>query len=185
VCSTELFFYDDFSTNPTVSGWDVTGGYWAWDSSNDMYVEDTNGWGLTWVPDFKKKLEDVVIEVLVRPDNDIYDAGVMFRVPDPGYGDTTGAYYYVRLDPGLDRVELTYWQTSFLTTLDQADYDIDAGNWYDVIIRADGGNLDVWVDQAIDAFPLLSAADKNLTYGSFGFRTSYSVAAYDEIIVCW
>src|SRR4029434_9613453 len=53
VCSSELFFYDDFSTNPAGSGWDETGGYWIWDDLAETYVEDTNGFGLTWVPDFK------------------------------------------------------------------------------------------------------------------------------------
>lgn len=184
-CSTEFYFYDDFSSNPSGSGWVDETLSWSWDSGADTYYVDVNDWGLTWVPKFKKTLDDVVIDVVMQPDNDIYDAGVMFRVADPGYGDTTGAYYYVRLDPGLDRVELTYWQTSFLTTLDQVDYDIDANNWYDITIRADGGNLDVWVNGDVDDFPLLSATDKNLTYGSFGFRTSYSVATYDEILVCW
>jgi hypothetical protein len=189
VCSTDFFFYDDFSTNPEAAGsaWDETGGYWIWDNLADTYVEDTNGFGLTWVPDFKKvtPLDDVVIEVLMRPDNDIYDSGVMFRVSDPGYGDTTGGYYYLMLDPGLDRVELLYWSVGVLTTLDQVDFGINAGNWYDVIIKADGGALKAWVNGSIDDPALLSATDKNITVGSFGFRTSYSTATYDSIIVCW
>ena len=181
MCSDTFYYYDDFSTNPLLSGWDETGGYWAWDSFADTYNEDTNGFGLTWLPDYKKDWDDVVVNVVMRPDNDVYDAGVMFRVADPGYGDHTGSYYFVMLDPGLDRVVLAYWVLGLLTPLDQVDLEIEDGEWYDVTIRADGGSLTV----SIDGVPRLSATDKSIAIGSVGFRTTYSLATYDEILVCF
>jgi hypothetical protein len=181
VCSTDLFFYDDFTSNPALSGWDEAAGIWSWDGDT-YYMDQPNSFALAWLPDYKKDFEDVVVNVVMQPDNDVYDAGVMFRVfPDPGYGDTTGSYYFLMLDPGADTVVLTYWVLGLLTPLDQVDLDIDADKWYEVTIRADGGSLEV----AVDGDWILSATDKNLTVGSVGFRTSYSQATYDEILVCW
>jgi hypothetical protein len=178
VCSTELYYYDDFSTNPDLSGWDEPAGVWTWDGADTYYMDQPNDFGITWLPD---KLDDVVIDVTMSPDNDVYDSGVIFRVADPGYGDTTGSYYFLMLDPGADTVVLAYWVLGLLTPLDQVDLDIDADEWYDVTIRADGGNLAVW----IDGTPRLLATDKSILTGGVGFRTSQNgQATYDQILVC-
>jgi hypothetical protein len=175
VCSTTVLFYDDFTTSPS-SDWEEEAGSWNWDGV-DTYNSAFDSFAITWLDD---KLDDIVVDVTMQPENDISDAGVIFRVVDPGYGEHTGAYYYLMLDPGADQVSIVYWAVGLLTPLDQVDLDIDANHWYQVTIRATDGTLEA----AIDGDWILEAKDTTLSVGGVGFRTTYAEAAYDDILIC-
>jgi hypothetical protein len=174
-CAKSVLFYDDFSTNPS-DDWDEAVGIWEWDGA-DTYAIDTAAFAVAWVDG---KYDDAVIDVTMRLDNDVYDAGVVFRVVDPGYGEYTGGYYYLLLHPGNDIVSLDYWTLGASNPLAEADLDLDAGDWHDVTIRAFGTTLEV----AIDGVWILSVEDSTLALGGVGFRTTYSSATYDEVLVC-
>ncbi len=142
-----------------------------------LYGIDFASFAVTWL---STAYDDLVVDVTMRLDNDIYDAGVVFRVVDPGYGEYTGGYYYLLLHPGNDVVSLDYWTLGISNPLAQADLDLDAGDWHQVTIRASGTRLEA----AIDGAWLLDVDDSTLSTGGVGFRTTFSQASYDEILIC-
>jgi hypothetical protein len=174
-CATSVLYYDDFSTTPA-SDWDEAAGTWIWDGV-DTYGINFASFGVTWLSD---PHADLVVDVTMRLDNDIHDAGVIFRVADPGFGEYTGSYYYLLLDPGNDIISLDYWAVGLSNPLAVEDLDIDAGVWHEVTVRATGERLEA----AIDGTWLLDVKDPTLTTGGVGLRTTFSQAVYDEILIC-
>ena len=175
-CASTLYFYDDFTGDPSATWTDISGA-WSWDGSDVLACTDTTAGANTWIG--SESWSDYVVEVVMRPDSGSNDPGVMTRAQSVSASNDGGYSYYVGLYPDSDSVVLGY-QNGGWNVVDSAGATINSGTWYTLQHRMSGSAHEVWLDGSL----LISANDSTYSWGSVGFRTYRSPASYDYVLVC-
>jgi len=175
-CAFTLYFYDDFTGDPSATWTDISGA-WSWDGSDVFANTDTTAGANTWIG--SQSWSDYVVEVVMRPDSGSNDPGVMTRAQSVSASNDHGRSYYVGLYPSNDSVVLGY-QDGGWNVVASAGATINSGTWYTLQHRMSGSTHEVWLDGSL----LISASDSTYSWGSVGFRTYQSPASYDYVLVC-
>lgn len=134
---------------------------------------------------------DYVIEAAVMLRAETSNAGLIFRVTEPGPGNDQMRGYYVGFDTKslyLGKIE-NNWQPLAAFDLSQLDCEVRPGVWNQIRIAAEGARIRVWFDR------MHPSADKDrglridttdpdpILAGAIGFRTHNVPARYDNIVV--
>ncbi len=176
-CSTSLLFYDDFTSDPTTSGWTVVSGTWSWDGagawSNTDSIAGANAWigATSWT--------DYVVEVGITLDTGDGDAGLMARAQTASAVNDDGNDYDLGIYPGDGEVCFGSQDGSW------NEFGCDpvatgAGMSHVLQLRLAGSDLEVWPDGSwVSSYP-----DTTCTWGGIGIRTYDSPATYDYVLAC-
>ena len=156
------------------TGWTPYGGTWT--ASGGQYNVGSN-------PGAKALLDtnfsDLVYEADVTPGS-TGDAGLVFRVSNPGTGTDAYQGYYAGLDVPNQKVFIGKANNNW-TSLAAASMSLAANTKYHIKIVAQGASIQVYVDDM--AAPKVSVTDSTYTGGKTGVRTFNSAAKFDNISV--
>ncbi|MEK3720218.1 family 43 glycosylhydrolase [Paenibacillus sp. FSL H8-0034] len=156
------------------TGWTKYGGTWT--VSGGQYNVASN-------PGAKALLDtnftDLIYEADVTPGS-TGNAGLVFRVSNPGTGTDAYQGYYAGLDVPNQKVLIGKANNNW-TSLATASMSLTANTKYHVKIFAQGDSIKVYVGDM--ATPKISVTDSAYTRGSIGVRTFDSAAKFDNISV--
>jgi hypothetical protein len=185
---TRAWFFDDFQDTPPPSrpGW-------------TLYGPGTNAGSrvMRLEPDQKMitgdpKWTDYVLEAVVMLHADTGNAGLVFRVNDPGPGPDQMRGYYVGFDTKwlyLGKLQ-NRWQELARFDLSKLDCRVTPGVWNLIRVAVEGPKIRVWFNRMHpSADPQagfrLEATDASepVLAGAVGFRTFNTAASFDNVIV--
>ncbi|ANY69352.1 hypothetical protein BBD42_24865 [Paenibacillus sp. BIHB 4019] len=165
-------FADGFSDgNP--DGWAAYGGTWGIGSgaytvsagSGHKSVFSTSSFG------------NVVYEGDVRMTTGSGDAGLLFRVSDPGFGANSLKGYYAAINTN-GSVVLGKFDNNW-TYITGASMTVNTGTTYRLKVIADGARIRVYVDDMAAA--KIDVTDSSFASGSLGLRVHGPAAAFDQL----
>ncbi|MEK8128840.1 family 43 glycosylhydrolase [Paenibacillus filicis] len=156
------------------AGWTKYGGTWT--VSGGQYHVASN-------PGAKALLDtnytDLIYEADVTPGS-TGNAGVVFRVSNPGTGADAYQGYYAGLDVPNQRVLIGKANNNW-TSLATAPMSLTSNTKYHVKIVAQGESIKVYVSDMTT--PKINVTDSTYTSGSVGVRTYDSAAKFDNVSV--
>ncbi|MGV2882400.1 family 43 glycosylhydrolase [Paenibacillus taichungensis] len=165
---------EDTFDDSTDTGWTKYGG--AWTVSGGQYNVASN-------PGAKALLDtnfsDVIYEADVTPGS-TGNAGLVFRVSNPGTGADAYQGYYAGLDVSNQKVLIGKANNNW-TLLSTASMSLTANTKYHVKIVAQDASIKVYVDDM--TIPKINVTDSTYIGGSVGLRTYDSAAKFDNISV--
>ena len=181
-------FCDDFSSG-TLAGWTVVdqgtiSAPSAWSAANGVALQSSNIHGGSLVGTDPEKpgtflhtgpatWSDIVLSArMSNPDNDAI--GLMFRIVD------NDNYYRFSMDRERSYRRLTKTVSGVTTILVEDAVPFTSGVWYDVVVRAEGAELEVFVDGT----SILAASDSTFAAGRVGLYVWGSTGAmFDDVCV--
>lgn len=179
-CSTELFFYDDFSTDPEAS-WLVDSGTWSWDGSsvwsNTNSVPAANVWKgpQAWTD------QVAIVRMRIPSGNGCGDAGATVRQTVANTDLDNGAWHYGGVRPGNGFGVIGYVESSTWNPLGLAATTSPAEDtWFEIEV----GAVDDTYTLAVDGVDLLSGTAFVYPSGGIGLRSIYCPVDYDWVIGC-
>ncbi|WP_245919385.1 family 43 glycosylhydrolase [Melittangium boletus] len=168
----EMSSQDNFCDGNAL-GWTPYGGTWT--VSNGRYATQQN-------PDAKALLDThfsaLAYEADVTPGAS-GDAGLLFRVSNPGAGLDAYKGYYAGIAAGSDRVVLGKANAGAWTELASAAATIDPNVTYHLAVVANGDRISVYLNHSTT--PILTATDATYASGAVGVRAHDSAAAFDNV----
>jgi hypothetical protein len=177
-CSTTLYFYDDFKTDPIAGGWSVLRGTWSWDGIDTWSETDTIAGANAWVG--AELWDDTVTEVRLKTNSGTTgDAGLLTRVQSVSAIVDRGTDVYFGLQPGSDTVIWGYHDSGWNLLANYAEPN-DLGTWYTLQLRSTGSEHSLYVDGTLVQEATLEQPD----IGSVGLRASNMPTTFDYVLVC-
>ncbi|WP_239014448.1 family 43 glycosylhydrolase [Archangium violaceum] len=168
----EMSSQDNFCDGNAL-GWTTYGATWT--VSNGRYVTQRS-------PDAKALLNTnfsaLTHEADVTPGAS-GDAGLMFRVSNPGAGLDAYKGYYAGIAAGSDRVILGKANAGTWTELASATAAIDPNVTYHLKVVANGDRISVYLNHS--TVPSVTAIDATYASGALGLRAHDSAAAFDNV----
>jgi GH43 family beta-xylosidase len=173
-------FEDDFNDG-NANGWTTYAGTWAVNSGNGYEVSATNTDGDKSIA-AGISYTDFVYDADITLTSGAQNAGLLFRVSDPGVGRYAFKGYNVNLIPGTDQVKLVKFDGTSFNELVIQSLTINTGQKYHVKIIADGANIRVVVDGEL----IINHNDSTYTNGGIGLRAVDSdgagkTATFDDV----
>ncbi len=157
-----------------VTAWTVYDG--SWSVTEGAY--GVNGGGERKAVAAEVDLADFVLEAEVRVKSTSGDAGVAFRVNDPGTGTDNYKGYYVGVASNsslvFGKANAGRWQE-----LDRVDLAFTLSRWYRLKVVASGTSIRVYVDEVLK----IDATDASYDRGAIGLRTWRAEADWDNVTV--
>ena len=157
-----------------VTAWTVYDG--SWSVTEGAY--GVNGGGERKAVAAEVDLADFVLKAEVRVKSTSGDAGVAFRVNDPGTGTDNYRGYYVGVASNsslvFGKADAGRWQE-----LDRVDLAFTLGRWYRLKVVASGTSIRVYVDEVLK----IDATDASYDRGAIGLRTWRAEADWDNVTV--
>lgn len=156
-------------------GWATYGG--AWSVSNGQYHSDANA-------DAKSLLNNNYSALTYEADVTVGatgNAGLVFRVSNPGAGIDAYKGYFAGIDAGADRVILGRANGGSWTEIATAPAAINPNVAYHVSVTATGEHISVYLNRA--ATPSITATDGTYTLGAVGLRSHSTAATFDNVNV--
>ena len=157
-----------------VTAWTVYDG--SWSVTEGAY--GVNGGGERKAVAAEVDLTDFVLEAEVRVKSTSGDAGVAFRVNDPGTGTDNYKGYYVGVASNsslvFGKANAGRWQE-----LDRVDLAFTLSRWYRLKVVASGTSIRVYVDEVLK----IDATDASYDRGAIGLRTWRAEADWDNVTV--
>jgi hypothetical protein len=108
------------------------------------------------------------------------DAGLMFRASRLSFGPDEYSGYYVGISSSNKRVELGKANGAW-TSLKTATMNINANQWYQLRVVANGDSIKVYVDDM--ATPKIDFRDASFASGCIGVRSYRALAQWDDLRV--
>jgi uncharacterized protein len=184
---TQALFYDDFQDAAPASraGWTAFGGTESGSrvlrlEADHKMIAGDSAWS------------DYVLEAMVMLQGERGNAGVVFRVTDPGAGVDAMRGYYAGFDTKtlyLGRMEHN-WQPLATYDLSQLDCRIVPGVWNQLRVAVQGARIRVWLNRMHpsadhDAGLRLDVVDGGapIPAGAIGVRTYGLAASFDNVVV--
>ena len=168
----EMSSQDNFCDGNSL-GWTTYSATWT--VSNGRYVTQQN-------PDAKALLNTqfsaLAYEADVTPGAS-GDAGLIFRVSNPGAGLDAYKGYYAGIAAGSDRVVLGKANGGAWTELASAAVTIDPNVTYHLAVVANGDRISVYLNHS--TVPSVTAIDSTYASGTLGIRAHDSAAAFDNV----
>ncbi|WNG39242.1 family 43 glycosylhydrolase [Archangium violaceum] len=168
----EMSSQDNFCDNNAL-GWTTYGATWT--VSNGRYVTQRS-------PDAKALLNTnfsaLTYEADVTPGT-TGDAGLVFRVSNPGAGLDAYKGYYAGIAAGSDRVILGKANAGTWTELASAAVAFDPNVTYHLAVVANGDRISVYLNHS--TVPSVTAIDSTFASGALGLRAHESAAAFDNV----
>lgn len=175
--------YKEHFDNNTADGLVVYGGGWFYKdkaihcASNGNESSGTNGPKvIATATHFSNFIYSADIAV-----NTPGNAGLIFRVSNPGVG--AGAYegYYLGLNPSTGTVEFGKSSNKQWKIITTAKYPVKINENYNVTIKAVGNSFEVFIDK--NHKPVITAKDDEFKAGSIGLRAYNALATIDNLEV--
>ena len=171
--ATLVVLNEDFDDGD-VTAWTVYDG--SWSITEGAY--GVNGGGERKAVATEVDVADFVLEAEVRVKSTSGDAGVVFRVNDPGTGTDNYKGYYVGVDSNsslvFGKADAGRWQE-----LDRVDLAFTLSRWYRLKVVASGASIRVYVDEVLK----IDATDASYDRGAIGLRTWRAEADWDNVTV--
>ena len=171
--ATLVVLNEDFDDGD-VTAWTVYDGNWS--VTEGAY--GVNGGGDRKAVAAEVDVADFVLEAEVRVKSTSGDAGVVFRVNDPGTGTDNYKGYYVGVDSNsslvFGKADAGRWQE-----LDRVDLAFTLSRWYRLKVVASGSSIRVYVDEVLK----IDATDGSYDRGAIGLRTWRAEADWDNVTV--
>jgi GH43 family beta-xylosidase len=180
LASSQTLFSDDFSDGDS-KGWDKYGG--RWDARGVLTVKGGDGYKAVVTGG---NYTDFVYEADVAIQESDGEAGLIFRVTNPGVGAGALRGYFLQINAGADTVVLGKITDEGWTQLGVRKLPIDLNVWYHLKVVAAGNNLKCYVNAPPvepNPYPQFDAVDAAYASGAVGVRTWFSAAAFDNIVV--
>ena len=164
-------FSDNFDEN-NINGWDEYGGTWSVSEGQMHMAADWGG---------------KVVANVIGTENCIYDAdmylssgeaGLIFRVTEPGIGADNFFGYFAGLSPDANNVYLGKMNTSW-TGIASTAMILDFDTWYHMKIDLQGDHIRIYVNGDLK----IDAMDSEHTSGSIGIRTWNGLGKVDNVVV--
>ena len=130
---------------------------------------------------------DYLLEATVMPRSDSGNAGLIFRVNEPGPKPDQMRGYYAGLDPRtlyLGRLE-NNWQELARVDLTQVEPKVQPNAWNLLRVLVVGDRIRVWLNPLHDdTRPRIDLRDKKpILKGAIGVRTHGMAASFDDVVV--
>lgn len=174
---TSTAFKDSFD-NGTASQWNIFGGNWS--VADGKYIVQANGGGKAIAQNtnfYDFTYETDITLGTIQPNN---NAGVLFRISNPGVGADSYKGYYAGLGKNGDVTGVVLGKSNgSWTFLDTKPMTIEAGKSYHMKVVAIGSSIKVYVDN-MDT-PIIDKIDASYISGAIGLRTWYVDAKYDNV----
>ena len=171
--ATLVVLNEDFDDGD-VTAWTVYDG--SWSVTEGAY--GVNGGGERKAVAAEVDVADFVLEAEVRVKSTSGDAGVVFRVNDPGTGTDNYKGYYVGVDSNsslvFGKADAGRWQE-----LDRVGLAFTLSRWYRLKVVASGASIRVYVDEVLK----FDATDASYDRGAIGLRTWRAEADWDNVTV--
>ncbi|HIW34063.1 MAG TPA: family 43 glycosylhydrolase [Candidatus Paenibacillus intestinavium] len=178
--ATGVLYEEDFEGE--LEGWTTYGGNWT--LANGQYNVDS-GAGNKAVLD-NIDFTDFVFEADVKITSGD-QAGLIFRVSEPGVGADKLEGYYVGINAKTKQALLGYFTNNTWKEIASRNLPINYDQAYPIKVIVNKGHIQAYIgdnplnEQPYPKFDLLY--DKHLTSGKIGFRTHFAVASFDNIRV--
>lgn len=177
----DTLFQDDFADRDS-KGWDRFGGKWT--TLGELTVNAGDGYKIVVSGG---NYTDFVYAADVKITSTDGEAGLIFRVTNPGVGATAWQGYYLQINAGADTVTLGKIGANGWAQLGVRYLPLDLNSWYRLQVKAAGNHLLCYVftnpNEPAPPYPVFDAVDAELPSGTVGLRTWFSDATFDNISV--
>jgi hypothetical protein len=189
-CNAAAWYVEDFLTNPLTRSppeWSIVAGTWVWVSGADtnywMTPTDTTH-AVAWVG--TRSWTDYAVAADLRLHGTSGNAGLIFRIQDPGSGarsgtaaNDAGRMYYVGLVPNgqdgspLGSVVFGYMDDGWHSIQSQLAY-IVPDTWYSLVAAFCGSTIKILVNNET----AMTLTDSTYAAGSIGIRSYNALADF-------
>lgn len=172
-------FQEDFSDG-NADGWTSYGGNWSV-ASQEYRQQDGVVKGPKALAD-GTAFADLVMEAEVSVSSGSKawgNAGVIFRVSEPGNGADAYKGYYAGLRPGNNRIEVGKANGGSWTLLANPSVNLSYDQTYSLKVSAEGSTIKVYLDGTL----VSTVQDSSFASGSVGVRSHCAAATFDDISV--
>ncbi|MNO25262.1 hypothetical protein D3C76_150950 [compost metagenome] len=164
---------DNFEDND-YSGWTTSGGTWSLTTDGSLALSQSLASGEALAYTGNASWNDYTYSARVKLLTASGNAGLVFR-----YGDNSN-YYLLRLNDGVDKVELYKKSAGTLTLVSSAGVTIIPGQWEDMKVTVSGNTITGYVNN-IQLIQWTDAAA--LPAGKIGIRMHTTAARIDDVKV--